>query len=124
MSNSRRQPRSRVAPGKKVVVFVAWFRREDWARWRELVADPERFAGTIDDWFAGAKAARQKFEWQGKTVKTIVIEPEDFAAWCAERGRPLDAGHRSAFAVFKGTEGKLDPTRPRPGAADAPSEQA
>lgn len=111
MAKARRTTRQ---PQRKAVTFVAWFRKEDWSRWRNAVADRPRFEGTYDAWLANAKAMLQKMEWKGHTVKTIVVDPDECAAWCQERGRPLDAPHRSAYAVFVGTNGQFDPTRPPP----------
>lgn len=111
-------------PTRKAVTFVAWFRKEDWSRWREMVSDKPRFAGTFDAWLANAKAMVQKMEWKGHTVKTVVVDPEECAAWCQERGRPLDAPHRSAYAVFVGTNGLFDPTKPPKRPGEAPAEPA
>ena len=79
-------------------VGMAWYRREDYGRIRAVMVDRDRLAPTYDGWLASAEQVAGEVERSGVAVKRVLIEPEEFAAWCAARSLPCDGATRRLFA--------------------------
>jgi len=75
---------------------VAWFRKEDWARWRSI--DPS-FEPDYDYWLGRSEEAIQRI---GATqrVEKVIIDPDEFLKWSAANGGKIDAKARAAYAAI------------------------
>lgn len=80
------------------VVGMAWYRREDYGRLREVMVDRERLATTYNAWLASAEQVANEVERSGVVVERVVISPDEFTEWCAARGLPCDGAARGRFA--------------------------
>jgi hypothetical protein len=80
------------------VIGMPWYRAEDYARLREMMADPHAMAGGVEAWQASAVNNEQVARNAGLSVVRVLIEPDVFASWCSARNLPLDGSARMRFA--------------------------
>lgn len=78
---------------------IAYCRREDYARFRQIMADKHLLAERWEQFDEGTQRTKRKYEALGKRVVLAVIDPEQFPAWCALRGHRVDSQARIAFAA-------------------------
>lgn len=80
------------------MVGVPWFRREDYARIREL-CDDELFA-TFDEW---EKVAQRRYDQHlaaGAPLEKVMIDPDDLAAFARDAAATkIDGAIRAEFAA-------------------------
>ncbi|WP_407530665.1 hypothetical protein [Methylobacterium oryzisoli] len=79
-------------------VGMAWYRPEDYTRLRELMQDADRLPDSYDAWRISAEQVEREVTRSGMAVIRVLITPEEFVAWCKERGVQADATARSRFA--------------------------
>lgn len=77
---------------------VAWFREEDWARWRSI--DPD-FQPDYDHWLRRAETAFERHKALGKRVVKVTLDPEEFVVWSRATTGVVDAGARAEFAAIR-----------------------
>lgn len=83
----------------KIVIGMAWYRNEsDFKRCREICTDRDKLPLTFLDWLNKAEQGRKIQIAKGHIVVRAYIDPDNFAAWCMERGTTIDAAGRMAFA--------------------------
>jgi hypothetical protein len=78
---------------------MAWYRRDQWARLRELAADADRLEEAYEDWLAGAQKTVVQMTAAGVRVRRVEIDLDELVRWCRHEGRPLDSAARAAFAA-------------------------
>lgn len=81
---------------------VAWYRRDQWQRLREVSADVDELEEEYDEWLQGAQRHIERLP-RGLGVKKIDVDVDELVDWCKSKGRPVDATARSVFALEKGT---------------------
>ena len=81
------------------ITGIAWYRRGQWARLRELAADADGLEEAYEDWLAGAQKTIVQMMATGVRVRRIDIDLDDLVRWCRDEGRPLDSPARAAFAA-------------------------
>ncbi len=86
---------------RNVVTGVAWYRREQWMRLREVAADAEELEKTYDDWEAMALDGLRRMHSRGIEPVRVDIDVEELIRWCQAEQRPLDSSARAAFASLK-----------------------
>jgi hypothetical protein len=77
---------------------MPWYSPDDYGRLRDMAADPHAMAAAYETWRASAVNNEQVAKDAGLTVVRVPIDPDVFAAWCAERNRELDSRARMQFA--------------------------
>ena len=81
------------------VTGIAWYRRDQWARLRELATDADRLEEAYEDWLAGAQKTIVQMTAAGVRVRRVDIELDALVRWCRHEGRPLDSAARAAFTA-------------------------
>jgi hypothetical protein len=76
---------------------VAWFRKEDWARWRAI--DPD-FEPDYDHWLGKAEAVMKERESSEYVLEKVIIDPDEFTDWCRVNRQNVDSGARAVYAAF------------------------
>ena len=88
-----------VGPGvSSRVIAMPWYSPQDYGRLRAMVADQHAMAAAYEVWLASAQNNEQVAKDAGLTVVRVAIDPDEFAAWCAERDLALDSSARMRFA--------------------------
>ncbi len=90
------------APGPGAMVTgLAWYRREQWARLREISEDADALEDTYDDWLASATRALRELRRSGVRVRRVDVDVEDLLGWCNERGRAVNGASRANYVAEK-----------------------
>lgn len=78
----------------KTYVAVAWLRKEDRPRWQAIDSQ----LPTYDQWLSKIETAIKEVEKRGHVTEKVIVNPDDFVAWCAANGREVERNARSQFA--------------------------
>jgi len=81
------------------VTGIAWYRRDQWARLRELAADADRLEEVYADWLAGAQKTAVQMTAVGVRIRRVDIDLDELVRWCQHEDRPLDSAARAAFTA-------------------------
>lgn len=79
-------------------VGMVWYRREDYPRILQIMADADKLPATWDKWFYRAEKGRRRIEKDGMVVEKVYLDPDEFPRWCEARGLDIDAKARTRFA--------------------------
>lgn len=82
---------------KRIVTGVCWYTESQWARIKETATDPERFEATYEEWSAMAEGELLHLSKAGIIPAKVLIDPDEFFAWCKEKSRPNDASARAEY---------------------------
>ena len=82
----------------EVRLGIDWYDRDQWARLREVAADPNALEETYEEWVAMAGRAIGTVEAAGEPVARVSIDTEELVLWCNEQQRPVDRPARAEFA--------------------------
>lgn len=78
---------------------VPWYRREHYARIREMMEDGHLLPATFDKWLYRAEKALEQAVNKGVIPVKAYLDPEPFVSWCRERNLRLDSDARNQFAA-------------------------
>ena len=78
---------------------VPWYRRQDYARILEVMEDAHLLPPTFDKWLYRAEQALKQAVDRGVLPVKAYIDPDQFVAWCRDRGLNVDAAARMQFAA-------------------------
>ena len=87
--------------GHNVVTGIAWYRRDQWTRLRELASDADKLEESYDDWLAGAQTAFVQMGIAGVRAQRVDVDLDELARWCRVEGRSLDSAARAEFAASR-----------------------
>ena len=85
-------------------VSLIWYRREEYARVRELCVDVGQFHETYEQWERNALQLVQKLQGVSVQVCKVPVVLDEVLAWCAERSKPFDSSARSEYAMMWASE--------------------
>lgn len=81
--------------------FVApWYRREDYQRVRTMVRDKGNFPDTFEEWEQIAQSQLAQCHAQGMAVEIAILDPDGFAAYCADAKVQPDQQARMQYAAI------------------------
>jgi hypothetical protein len=93
--------RVKKAQRENLVLGVAWYSEEQWARVKASAVDPELLEATYPEWVRMAEYALKDIRrGMGNPIK-IHIDAGELAAWCLVHGKPNDSSARAEFASKK-----------------------
>jgi hypothetical protein len=78
-------------------VKIAYYRKEDWQRFTEMIDDRESMHDTWEDWHKAFLKAKKDLTSQGFEVTKVVIDLNELRHYCAMRGVKNDGSARSRF---------------------------
>ncbi|MBO6635497.1 hypothetical protein [Parvibaculum sp.] len=77
---------------------MPWYNRDSYERIRALMADGERFPPDFETWSSEADRSRRARARHGEVVYRVIIDPDDFVAWCSAHERAADDAAREEYA--------------------------
>lgn len=80
-------------------IGIPWYKRADYARILEIMADRDKLPETFDKWQSKAEQAERGAKAAGKLTVRAHIDPDNFVAWCAANGVELDSHGRNKWAA-------------------------
>jgi len=87
-------------------IVMAWYKRAQWPRLREVSADPSRLAEGYDEWLSDANRQLQEMRGQGLLISRVIVDVEELVAWCAQRGRKVEPAAASEYAAAQAQQGR------------------
>lgn len=84
---------------RPTAVGMAWYRREDYARLLDLMADRNRLPDTYEAWRVSAEQVEGTVAGSGVAVIRVPLDPDIFAAWCRKHDLVANAAARSRYAA-------------------------
>jgi len=78
---------------------IAWYRREDWWRLREIASDRAQLDDSYEAWLAGAQKTLLELAVAGMPARRVNVDVEALVRWCRAEGRPVDSAARAAFVA-------------------------
>lgn len=78
-------------------VGMPWYHEADYARLREMFEDGQNLQATYREWLKAANLSFQNLKTFAVAVEKVYITPDEFSAWCAARGKHLNAAARMEF---------------------------
>ena len=82
--------------------FCTWYRRADYDRIREVMNDGDKFPRTFDEWEKRAKSQKAGAAAGGVILKPVIIDPEQFVAFCQRKNLPRGSAARALFIAEVG----------------------
>ncbi len=99
-----------------MVIGVAWYRKEQWDRLRQVCPDGADLEERFDDWYEhGVRSFRElaeQCEPKGMRLVKVDVDIEELLRWCAANGLTPDGQARSRFAAEKASEISPDQSGP------------
>ena len=83
---------------RRLNVNIPWFQREHYEAINELLAE-ERMLGTFDEWLKATTIHVGDLKARGVTVRTVLIDPQEYAAYCSNSGLKPNRANLGAFAI-------------------------
>jgi hypothetical protein len=90
---------NRLQPGERSVIGVAWYRREQWNRLREISSDRDKLEESYDEWLRNAVNALENLRAAGIDPAKVDVDTEELLEWCRSKGQPVNGRSRSIFAA-------------------------
>ena len=81
------------------VTGVAWYRREDWSRLREIASDRANLDDSYEAWLAGAQKTLLELAVAGVAARRVNVDVEALVQRCRAERRPVDSAARAAFVA-------------------------
>ena len=85
----------------EVVVGVAWYRRKQWQRVRNISTDADDLENTYEEWLRLAEQKLAELTAAGLRVEKVDLDSEELIVWCNERGLEINGQARSNYAAAK-----------------------
>jgi hypothetical protein len=82
--------------------FTPWLRRDQWACFCSVYADPSELPASYDDWLRDAQGGLVAFTQAGYDVQRVDVDLEQLMCWCRRRRLRLDAKALMQFAIERG----------------------
>ena len=82
------------------VVPLAWYEPETYEAIKALMTDGRSFAATYGQWEGQAKQVEAFFVAKGVATVRVLVDPREFAAWCADHHQGLDVKGRLAYSEW------------------------
>ncbi len=82
-----------------LVTGIAWYRRDQWGRLRELAADPDKLEESYEDWLVGAQKTLVQMAVTGVRAQRVDVDVNALVRWCRLEGRPMNSAARAAYAA-------------------------
>ncbi len=78
---------------------LAWFTPEQWPRLMEVSSDRGSLGKDHASWLTQAELDFKGLKAIGVTIRKVLVDVDDLAAWCGRNRRPVDADARTAYVA-------------------------
>jgi hypothetical protein len=84
-----------------MAVGIPWYRREQWARWKEISLDRAEMCQTYDEWLEKAEHTIRNFTKDAVVVHKVDVDVEEFLNWATKQDVAITGVARADFANLK-----------------------
>jgi hypothetical protein len=92
--DSRRRSREADPP---MVVGIAWYDATQWAKLKEVAADPDQLDQTHEAWQRTAERTLQQLSAEGLVIRRIPINVDALVQWCRANQKVIDGKVRAEY---------------------------
>jgi hypothetical protein len=78
-------------------INIAYYRRKDWKKLLELIADRESMHDTWNEWNKSYLKTKLEFTNNGFIVNDIIVDLRELKKYCSTRDMKIDGKARSQF---------------------------
>jgi hypothetical protein len=78
---------------------MSWYRADDYPKILRIMIDSDCLPQTFREFERKAETGFREMTAKGHVVERVYIDPDEFVAWCAERGVELDTRARQRFCA-------------------------
>ena len=78
---------------------VAWHRRDQWQRLREVSTDVEKLENTYEEWLQLANEKIKELTAAGVSIGKVHIDIEQLIQWCEENGLEVNGSSRARYTA-------------------------
>jgi hypothetical protein len=82
--------------------FAAWYVAEDYDDIRKIMDDGEKLPPTFAQWEKTTRSRIAEAAKLGLTINPIILNSQEFVAFCQEKKIPRGSKERELFAVERG----------------------
>ena len=82
---------------KMIIVKLAYYRKEDWKRFINVIDDRESIHDNWYDWHKAIGKLKRDLKRQGFEIVDIVVDLDELIEYCKLRGIKNDVNARSRF---------------------------
>jgi hypothetical protein len=79
---------------------VGWYKPEQWKRLLEVSEDRGNLEDTFEEWKVNAESGIRRLKNQGMMPEKVLIDVEEWFAWCKERGKSMNGESRSMYIAW------------------------
>jgi hypothetical protein len=113
MKRKRAKPATRpTRPARQaqlpMVLGVAWYRADQWQRFRALASDRASLHDTYAEWETSAIEKLRELRSLGIVARAVPIDIDELAHWCREHKLAIDSAARAQFVAEKVQEATTD----------------
>jgi len=83
----------------QLVLGIAWYRRDQWSRLRELSLDADELEATYEEWLVWATERLEELKAKGVAAHKVDVDVEELLNWCWKNALPVAAPARAQFAA-------------------------
>jgi hypothetical protein len=84
-----------------MVLGVAWYRADQWQRFRALASDRDALHESYAEWEASAIEKLRELGTLGIVARAVLIDIDELVQWCRERKLAVDGAARAQFVAEK-----------------------
>jgi len=99
--HASRPPRPARRTQLPMVLGVAWYRADQWQRFRLLASDRDSLHDSYAEWEANAIEKLRELRTLGIAARAVPIDIDELAQWCRERNLAIDSAARAQFVAEK-----------------------
>ena len=82
-------------------IAIAYYRKEDWERFLQMVDDKKGMHETWDEWLKAFEKTKRQIEEEGFSVRPVIVDIDELNHYCKIRGIKNDGKARSTFILDK-----------------------
>ena len=83
----------------QLVLGIAWYRRDQWSRLRELSLDADELEATYEEWLVWATERLEELKAKGVAAHKVDVDVEELLNWCWKNALPVAGPARAQFAA-------------------------
>jgi hypothetical protein len=80
-----------------MVVGIAWYDATQWAKLKEVAADPDHLDETHEAWQRIAEHTLQQLSAEGLVIRRIPINVDALVQWCRANQKVIDGNARAEY---------------------------
>lgn len=78
---------------------IAWYSPQQWAKLRQVAADPEKLEATYQEWLAAFQRTFEQLSAEGVSLTKIRVDVAQLVEWCKEQNVQVNGPARARYVA-------------------------